>query len=834
MKHITIILLCLLILNSIVVAEKRLYPSTYISNGDVCRNGQSCNLSSLTVTNFTVTNINTTNYNVTGNMTVSGDLTVEGNITGTIDADNIVNEHWINETYEIGNQTFAQSVDKEDISLRLETTTNDRSYLYYMESDSHILGFRAWYDGHGGGTYIIDAIDGTGNIIPKLEIDRDDNDIDFFVNEDLNDNNITSVQCIELNSEYICDWDEVNATGSSGGGSNDSHVEGDNIYLYNDTTTMYLNETKLNSTINASIDKRVELSFLENLLNSIYLSIIDWNNIKEDIAYNNMSINLIGNLNATGNVTTENIYIGNSESNHYIYFYDTGSTTGQSFAWIDGSNRFETSTSFKVNGVFTASNTATIAGHIIGNNDIYTTGAGDDLWLGTSTQADADFRAYANGDLFMSGNLNATGNIYVSNISADYGDFSDDVTADTFYGSGAHLTNMNITGVTTLNTTIVTENFTVNDITNTYSVILSGTTIYSNTAYAPLLQLGLNSVATGSYSVAIGLDAEADSTSSVAIGNNAHSVGAEGVAIGSLTYAGYRALAMGYWSSATGTNSIALTNTGTASGDYSIALGNQVTASGDYSLAMGSHAKAEGSNSVSIGKSTNASGDDSFAFGDNVTVEGEHSFGFGEDGISSDDNTFNLHNLDLNVTGNITTEGYIGIGTATPTSELHVIGDVNVIGNTNLAFDTIIGDESGGEYWNFSKFTSSNGFEYSLIGGVSVNNIIDIGVFDYGLNLRASPVLSDSSVLSFVDTFDMGRGYFFTFRNSTEKLELTALKMDKPMLDVLMDLNVTKNISATYYKSQEDNTALSFNSTFNTTSNVWSLTFNIIPGRIVT
>jgi len=31
----------------------------------------------------------------------------------------------------------------------------------------------------------------------------------------LNDNNITGIQCLELNGEYICDWDSVNISDSS-------------------------------------------------------------------------------------------------------------------------------------------------------------------------------------------------------------------------------------------------------------------------------------------------------------------------------------------------------------------------------------------------------------------------------------------------------------------------------------------------------------------------------------------------------------------------------------------------------------------------------------------
>ena len=126
---------------------------------------------------------------------------------------NIENEYWVNETYEIGNQTFAQQGVDEDVELRLQTDVNERSYLIFEEGDGNILGFKIWYDGHGGGALKIDAMDGVGGVItPKMEIDRGDNDIDFFVNEDLNDNNITNAQCIELNNKIICSWNEINLT----------------------------------------------------------------------------------------------------------------------------------------------------------------------------------------------------------------------------------------------------------------------------------------------------------------------------------------------------------------------------------------------------------------------------------------------------------------------------------------------------------------------------------------------------------------------------------------------------------------------------------------------
>ncbi|KKN77136.1 hypothetical protein LCGC14_0363320 [marine sediment metagenome] len=50
----------------------------------------------------------------------------------------------------------------------------------------------------------------------------------------------------------------------------DTQRKGDGIVLYNDSDTMYLNRTWINETSNATIDARVDTSFLQNLLNAIY------------------------------------------------------------------------------------------------------------------------------------------------------------------------------------------------------------------------------------------------------------------------------------------------------------------------------------------------------------------------------------------------------------------------------------------------------------------------------------------------------------------------------------------------------------------------------------
>lgn len=222
-------------------------------------------------------------FNVTVNL-VTWNITESFNVGGNLQAKNITadnyfgnmsfmsGEHWVNETYEIGNQTFAQTEDGEDIELRLETDTNERAYIYFMESDSNILGFRTWYDGHGGGSYKIDAIDGAGDILPRLRIDRDEQDIDFYVSSDYQDDwNITNLNCLELNNKFVCDWDDVNVSGGGGGNTTQEiwNVIDNGTFQYllkNSSNIVCIGDTCLfNGTINISDLVNVDTTDVGNM-----------------------------------------------------------------------------------------------------------------------------------------------------------------------------------------------------------------------------------------------------------------------------------------------------------------------------------------------------------------------------------------------------------------------------------------------------------------------------------------------------------------------------------------------------------------------------------------
>lgn len=90
--------------------------------------------------------------------------------------------------------------------------------------------------------------------------------------------------------------------------------------------------------------------------------------------------------NTAGNCAT--VYVGTGEGNNYINFYNGGSPTGAQFYWNDGGNYFETSQALRVGA------------QAIINGDLYTISSGEDLWLGNSNQASANFRAYASGAVY--------------------------------------------------------------------------------------------------------------------------------------------------------------------------------------------------------------------------------------------------------------------------------------------------------------------------------------------------------------------------------------------------------------------------------------------------
>ncbi|ELX5320175.1 YadA-like family protein [Salmonella enterica] len=132
--------------------------------------------------------------------------------------------------------------------------------------------------------------------------------------------------------------------------------------------------------------------------------------------------------------------------------------------------------------------------------------------------------------------------------------------------------------------------------------------------------MGYKASAMGKWSTAIGSYSQSTGDSSLALGVKSTSAGDRAIAMGaSSSAAGNFAMAMGVLSSASGENSVALGYKSVASGATSSALGYQATASGDGSAAFGNGAKAIGTNSVALGSGSIAQEDNSIAVGNSTT-----------------------------------------------------------------------------------------------------------------------------------------------------------------------------------------------------------------------
>ncbi|ENO2720603.1 trimeric autotransporter adhesin SadA [Salmonella enterica] len=132
--------------------------------------------------------------------------------------------------------------------------------------------------------------------------------------------------------------------------------------------------------------------------------------------------------------------------------------------------------------------------------------------------------------------------------------------------------------------------------------------------------MGYKASAMGKWSTAIGSYSDSSGDSSLALGVKAASAGNRAIAMGaSSSAAGNFAMAMGVLSTASGENSVALGYKATASGSTAVALGYQTTASGDDSAAFGNGAQAIGTNSVALGTGSTDLEDNSVAVGNSTT-----------------------------------------------------------------------------------------------------------------------------------------------------------------------------------------------------------------------
>lgn len=175
----------------------------------------------------------------------------------------------------------------------------------------------------------------------------------------------------------------------------------------------------------------------------------DWFNQKLNTT-DDVRFNRINTTNVSGWITL---------NGQNITFFNT-SNSGDTKLYITDGSTLRSSKGMTISG------TTYIGGSIESSSDIYTTGSGDDLWLGTNTQTSSKARIYANGT--------------------------------------AYLDELRINGTTTIvNADIVTDDITAND------VITSNLTVLSPPAETPAGNIFLTYWA-GNYSIARTFNASAE------------------------------------------------------------------------------------------------------------------------------------------------------------------------------------------------------------------------------------------------------------------------------------------------------------------------------------
>ncbi|EDR7637367.1 autotransporter adhesin SadA [Salmonella enterica subsp. enterica serovar Rubislaw] len=132
--------------------------------------------------------------------------------------------------------------------------------------------------------------------------------------------------------------------------------------------------------------------------------------------------------------------------------------------------------------------------------------------------------------------------------------------------------------------------------------------------------MGYKASAMGKWSTAIGSYSQSTGDSSLALGVKSTSAGDRAIAMGASSSAsGSYSMAMGVYADSSGAKSVALGYKSVASGATSSALGYQATASGDDSAAFGNGAQAISTNSVALGAGSTALEDNSVAVGNSTT-----------------------------------------------------------------------------------------------------------------------------------------------------------------------------------------------------------------------
>jgi hypothetical protein len=217
--------------------------------------------------------------------------------------------------------------------------------------------------------------------------------------------------------------------------------------------------------------------------------------------------------------------------------------------------------------------------------------------------------------------------------------------------------------------------------------------------------------------------------------------------VGSVLGSGWDDANIGDYSFASGSGSIASGNESTAmgaiataSGESSFAAGDSPIASGDISVAIGSGTTASGEASTAIGNGTTASGDISTSMGLGTTAESylETAIGaFNTDYTPTSTIAWNATDR-LFVIGNgqstgtrsdalvMLKNGNAGLGTSTPDTTLHLVGQMKYIDGNQGEYKYLTSDANGNASWGpdgcFTGWESitDNTNSYAITGGDTV------------------------------------------------------------------------------------------------------------------
>ena len=114
------------------------------------------------------------------------------------------------------------------------------------------------------------------------------------------------------------------------------------------------------------------------------------------------------------------LYLGSSEADSGIYFYDGGSETGESIYWDDSEGRFSTSNSFYIYGTLTAhvdvvAETVRSGGSFYAGNNQVVADTGYHFWNGTNFTKSLLWD-YSEAEFIFNDDVNITGGLYVSSV----------------------------------------------------------------------------------------------------------------------------------------------------------------------------------------------------------------------------------------------------------------------------------------------------------------------------------------------------------------------------------------------------------------------------------